>query len=62
MKLRIDEDAAPGSSDLIVGNFGDSLRQFKILFWFLRNFFLIEKKLEKINFDQKIIKNTLKLP
>ena len=36
VKLRIDEDAAPGSSELEVGYFDDSLGQFLMMFGVLR--------------------------
>ena len=43
VKLGIDEDASPGSSDLVVGNFGDRSEQILIMFDFLGHFSPREK-------------------
>ena len=53
VKLRIGEDDAPGYNEFEVGNFGDSLEQFLVMFWVLGQFFLREKPLKKPILAQK---------
>ena len=47
-KLRICEDAAPGSNEMEVGYFDDSLGQFLMMFGLLGQFFLKEKPQKKL--------------
>ena len=61
MKLQIDEDAALGSSELVVSNFGDSLGQFLIMFGFLGHFYPREEEKKERKKKKKFAKKILKI-
>ena len=52
----------PGSSELEVGNFGDCLGQFLMMFGLLGQFFPREKKLKETNFGPKMGNFALEMP